>query len=69
MKLTKNDKSNFEKLTNEVNEKINDSRLEFFNLFYVEDCEFRLKIIDELIEKLKEERKLIENLLEEEYFI
>jgi hypothetical protein len=63
MKLTKNEKLNFEKLTNEVNEKINDSRLELFDSFYEEDIEFRLEIIDELILRLNEEKEMINNIL------
>jgi hypothetical protein len=63
MNLTKNEKLNFEKLTNEVNEKINDSRLELFDLFYEEDIEFRLEIIDELILRLNEEKEMINNIL------
>jgi hypothetical protein len=63
MRLSKNEKLNLKKLTNEVNEKINDSRLELFDSFYEEDCEFRLNIIDELIEKLKEEKKFIMNIV------
>jgi hypothetical protein len=66
MKLTKNEKRNFETLTNEVNKKINDSRLENFDLFYEEDCEFRLEIINSLINLLKEEKEMIQNILEEE---
>jgi len=63
MNLTKNEKLNFEKLTNEVNEKINDSRLELFDSFYEEDIEFRLEIIDELILRLNEEKEMINNIL------
>ena len=63
MNLTKNDKTNFEKLTNEVNKKINDSRLELFDSFYEEDIEFRLEIIDELILRLNEEKEMINNIL------
>ena len=63
MNLTKNDKTNFEKLTNEVNKKINDSRLELFDSFYEEDIEFRLEIIDELIIRLNEEKEMINNIL------
>lgn len=66
MNLTKNEKLNFEKLTNEVNEKINDSRLELFDSFYEEDIEFRLEIINELILRLNEEKEMINNILIEE---
>ena len=66
MKLRKNEKTNLEKLTNEVNKKINDFRLELFDSFYEEDIEFRLKIIDELILLLNEEKEMIKNILEEE---
>ena len=66
MNLTKNDKTNFEKLTNEVNKKINDSRLELFDSFYEEDIEFRLEIIDELILRLNEEKEMINNILKNE---
>jgi hypothetical protein len=66
MNLTKNEKLNFEKLTNKVNEKINDSRLELFDSFYEEDIEFRLEIINELILRLNEEKEMINNILIEE---
>ena len=62
MTLSTIEKSVFEEINSKLNDLINDSSLEQLSEFYEEDCEFRLSVIDEAIELLIKERKLINNL-------
>jgi len=62
MKLSKIEKKLFEKINLELNLKINDSILEKFDKFYEEDCEFRLELIEEIINLLSQEKELIQEL-------
>ena len=62
MTLSTIEKSVFEEINSKLNDLINDSSLEQLSEFYEEDCEFRLSVIDEAIELLIKERKLINKL-------
>lgn len=64
MKLSKIEKKAFEKINLELNQKINDSILEKFDEFFIEDCEFRLELIEEMLNLLSQEKELIEDLIE-----
>lgn len=65
MKLSKIEKKLFERINLELNLKINDSILEKFDKFYEEDCEFRLELIEEIINLLSQEKELIQELLKQ----
>ena len=65
MKLSKIEKSVFEKINVKRNLRINDSVLESFDEFYSEDMIFRIELIDKLISLLNEEKELIKVKLEE----
>lgn len=62
MTLSSIEKSAFEEINTKLNNLINDSNLETLSEFYDEDCEFRLSVIDDIIELLTMERKLINKL-------
>ena len=62
MTLSTIEKSVFEEINSKLNDLINDSSLEQLSEFYEEDCEFRLSVIDEEIELLIIEKKLINKL-------
>jgi hypothetical protein len=62
MTLSSIEKSVFEEINSKLNNLINDSSLEQLSEFYEEDCEFRLSVIDEVIELLIIEKKLINKL-------
>ena len=66
MNLTRIEKERFEEFSTKINKKINDSKLELFDSFYKEDCDFRMEIINEIIDLLKDEEELIVKLLSEE---
>jgi hypothetical protein len=65
MKLSKIEKSVFEKINVERNLRINNSVLESFDEFYSEDMDFRIELINKLIILLNEEKELIKVKLEE----
>jgi hypothetical protein len=65
MKLSKIEKSVFEKINVERNLRINNSVLESFDEFYSEDMDFRIELINKLISLLNEEKELIKVKLEE----
>ena len=59
MNLTSVEKNVFEEINHKLNNLINDSNLEQLSEFYEEDCEFRLSVIDEIIEVLTKEKELL----------
>ncbi len=59
MTLSSIEKNVFEEINHKLNNLINDSSLEQLSEFYEEDCEFRLSVIDEIIEVLTKEKELL----------
>ncbi len=63
MNLSKIEKKLFIEINMKSNKLINDSNIEKLEHYYDEDLDFRLNIIDELIELLSQEKEMINGLI------